>query len=76
MLFDWYFDGDTPSRVFDGFMLSEPSARVFDALAGRVGAVVAGRNTYEDSNHWGGDEDVAGSSPAVGSPPFVAGAIG
>jgi dihydrofolate reductase len=54
MLFDWYFDGDTPSRVFDGFKLSEPSARVFDALAGRVGAIVAGRNTYEDSEHFGG----------------------
>jgi dihydrofolate reductase len=54
MLFDWYFDGDTPSQVFDGFKLSEPSARVFDALAGRVGAVVAGRNTYEDSDHFGG----------------------
>jgi dihydrofolate reductase len=54
MLFDWYFDGDTPSRVFDGFKLSEPSARVFDALAGRVGAIVAGRNTYEDSDHFGG----------------------
>jgi dihydrofolate reductase len=55
MLFDWYFEGDTPSGVFDGFRLSEPSARVFDALAGRVGAVVAGRNTYEDSDHFGGD---------------------
>jgi dihydrofolate reductase len=55
MLFDWYFDGDTPSQVFRGFRLSEPSARVFDALAGRVGAIVAGRNTYEDSNHFGGD---------------------
>lgn len=54
MLFDWYTDGDTPSRVFDGFRLSEPSARVFDALAGRVGAVVAGRNTYEDSKRFGG----------------------
>lgn len=54
MLFDWYFDGDTPSQVFDGFTLSEPSARVFDALAGRVGAVVAGRTTYEDSEHFGG----------------------
>ncbi|MDG4821061.1 dihydrofolate reductase family protein [Asanoa sp. WMMD1127] len=49
MLFDWYFDGDTPSHVFDGFRLSEPSARVFDALAARVGAIVAGRNTYDDS---------------------------
>jgi dihydrofolate reductase len=55
MLFDWYFDGDTPSQVFHGFRLSEPSARVFDALAGRVGAIVAGRNTYEHSNHFGGD---------------------
>ena len=54
MLFDWYFDGDTPSQVFDGFRLSGPSARVFDALAARVGAVVAGRNTYEDSDHFGG----------------------
>lgn len=54
MLFDWYFAGDTPSRVFDGFKLSEPSARVFDHLAGRVGAVVAGRNTYEDSDRFGG----------------------
>lgn len=49
MLFDWCFDGDTPSRAFAGFRLSEPSARVFDDLAGRVGAVVAGRNTYDDS---------------------------
>jgi dihydrofolate reductase len=55
MLFDWYTDGDTGSPLFDGFMLSEPSARVFDELAERVGAVVAGRNTYEDSEHFGGD---------------------
>jgi dihydrofolate reductase len=54
MLFDWYLDGTTPSQVFDGFPLSEPSARIFDAPAGRVGAVVAGRNTYEDSDHFGG----------------------
>jgi dihydrofolate reductase len=53
-LFDWYFGGDTPSQVFDGFKLSEPSARVFDALSGRLGAVVAGRTTYEDSEHFGG----------------------
>lgn len=54
MLFDWYFDGDTPSQVFDGFKLSQHSARVFDGLAGRVGAIVAGRNTYEDSEHFEG----------------------
>jgi dihydrofolate reductase len=54
MLFDWYFSGDTPSEVFDGFNLSQASAPVFDAAAGRVGAVVAGRNTYEDSERFGG----------------------
>ena len=54
MLFDWYFGGDTPSQVFDGFKLDESSVRIFDALAGRVGAVVAGRNTYEDSAAFGG----------------------
>jgi dihydrofolate reductase len=48
-LFDWYFDGDTPSEVFDGFKLSEPSARFFDAAAARVGVSLAGRNTYDDS---------------------------
>jgi dihydrofolate reductase len=65
MLFDWYGDGDTPSRVFDGFRLSEPSARVFDDLAERVGAVVVGRNTYEDSGHFGG------GSPHPRAPVFV-----
>jgi dihydrofolate reductase len=54
MLFDWYFDGDTPSEVFDGFKLSEPSARFFDTAAARVGATVAGRTTYEHSSHFGG----------------------
>jgi hypothetical protein len=51
MLFDWYSDGDTPSQVFSGFRLSEPSARFFDTLAERVGAAVAGRATYEHSGH-------------------------
>lgn len=41
-------------RVFDGFKLSEPNARFFDAIAARVGAAVAGRTTYEHSGHWGG----------------------
>jgi dihydrofolate reductase len=53
-LFDWYFNGDTASEAFGGFKLSAPSARIFDALAGRVGAVVAGRNTYDDSEGFGG----------------------
>jgi dihydrofolate reductase len=54
LLFDWYFAGDTPSTVFDGFRLSEQSARVFDELAGGVGAIVAGRHTYDDSGWAGG----------------------
>jgi len=54
MLFDWYFEGETPSQVFGGFRLSEPSARFFDGLAARVGAAVAGRTTYEHSSHFGG----------------------
>jgi dihydrofolate reductase len=49
VLFDWYFDGDTASQVFDGFKLSEASARVFDSIASRVGASLVGRNTYDDS---------------------------
>lgn len=65
MLFDWYFNGDTPSQVFDGFKLSEPSARLFDALAGRVGAMVAGHTTYEHSSHFGG------GSPHPAAPLFV-----
>jgi dihydrofolate reductase len=65
MLFDWYFDGDVPSEVFDGFKLSEPSARVFDALASRVGASLAGRNTYDDSDSFGG------GSPHPAAPLFV-----
>jgi dihydrofolate reductase len=54
MLFDWYLDGTTPSTRFPGFRMSEPSAQVFDHLADRVGAVVMGRNTYDDSEGFGG----------------------
>ncbi|MCP2341514.1 dihydrofolate reductase family protein [Actinomadura rupiterrae] len=54
MLFDWYFSGDSPSTVFNGFTLSEPSVRVFDALAARIGATLCGRNTYDDSGWDGG----------------------
>jgi dihydrofolate reductase len=65
MLFDWYFDGDTPSQVFGGFKLSGPSARLFDEAAARVGAVVVGRTTYEHSSHFGG------GSPHPTAPLFV-----
>jgi dihydrofolate reductase len=49
MLFDWYFSGDTPSQVFEGFKLSEASAPIFDTAAARVGVSLVGRNTYDDS---------------------------
>ncbi len=65
MLFDWYVNGETPSEVFDGFQLSEDSARVFDAIAARVGAAVAGRETYEHSSHW------QGGSPHPTAPLFI-----
>jgi dihydrofolate reductase len=65
-LFDWYFDGDVPSRVFDSFALCEPSARFFDAVAGRVGASIAGRTTYEDSGRFGDD-----GTPHPAAPLFV-----
>jgi dihydrofolate reductase len=61
VLYDWYFDGDVPS-AFGGFRLSEASAPVFEELAGRAGAIIAGRNTYEDSEHFGG------GSPHVAAP--------
>lgn len=53
-LFDWYTDGDVANTVFPDFHLSEASARLFDKEAARSGAIVAGRNTYEDSGRFGG----------------------
>jgi dihydrofolate reductase len=64
-LFDWYFDGDTPSQEFGGFELSAAGARFFDSLSARTGAVVVGRNTYEDSGGFGG------GSPHPAAPLFL-----
>ncbi|MFD4670027.1 dihydrofolate reductase family protein [Lentzea sp. NPDC058450] len=65
MLFDWYFDGTVPSTVFDGFKLSEASAPLFDSLAARIGAIVAGRKTYEDSERFGGGSPVPNAQAVV-----------
>lgn len=54
VLFDWYTDGDTPSEVFTFFRMFEPSREIFDGLAGNLGVCVAGRNTYDDSESFGG----------------------
>jgi dihydrofolate reductase len=67
VLFDWYFNGDVPSAVFgDSFRLSEISLPIFEALAGRVGATVAGRTTYDDSEQFGND-----GAPHPTAPLFV-----
>ena len=54
VLFDWYGSGDVPSAEFPGFRLTAPSARIFDALASRVGATLAGHTTYVDSERFAG----------------------
>jgi dihydrofolate reductase len=64
-LFEWYFNGDTPSRHYDRFRLSRRSAEVFDAGVDACGAVVTGRRTYDIARAWGGD------GPVPGRPLFV-----
>jgi dihydrofolate reductase len=64
-LFEWYFNGDTPSRHYDMFRLSKTSAEVFDDGIDACGAVVTGRRTYDIAGAWGGD------GPVPGLPLFV-----
>jgi dihydrofolate reductase len=64
-LFDWFSDGATPSRFYDQFRMSAVSARFFDDFAGRHGAVITGRRTYDISGAWGG------AGPLPGVPLFV-----
>ena len=65
VLHDWYWDGDTPSTVVPEFRLSETTRRFVDPFARNVGAVIAGRNGYDDANGWGG------GSPHPTAPLFV-----
>src|SRR5690349_17419895 len=64
-LFEFYTNGDTPSRRMPSLTMSRASAEFFDAHVGRVRAVVTGRRTYDISRGWGGD------SPVPGTPLFV-----
>ncbi len=64
-LFEWYSDGDTPSRLYPSFRLSKPSAEFFDEFAGRFGAVITGRHTYDVVDAW------QGRGPLPGVPLFV-----
>ena len=64
-LFDWYFDGHRPSRLYPGFRLSALSAEYFDRFASAIGAVVTGRRTYDIAGGWNG------AGPLPGAPVFV-----
>jgi dihydrofolate reductase len=64
-LFEWYFNGDTPSKYIPRFKLSAASAKVFDAGMDTLGAVITGRRTYDIANAWEGD------GPAPGAPLFI-----
>jgi dihydrofolate reductase len=64
-LFEWYFDGDTSSHLYPSFRLSQQSAEFFDELAGRCGAVITGRHTYDLVDAWNG------KGPLPGAPLFV-----
>src|ERR1035437_3095606 len=67
-LFDWYSDGDPPSRYYESFKLSASSAEAFDAMAGRVGAVTSGRRTYDISSAWRGTCPLPGAAAGRGGP--------
>jgi dihydrofolate reductase len=64
-LFEWFRDGDTPSPYYPSFRMSAVSAHFFDEFAGRNGAVITGRRTYDIANAWGGN------GPLPGVPLFV-----
>ncbi len=64
-LHSWLTDGDTPSRVNPRFRLFQPSADFLDEGVSTLGAVVAGRRTYDESDAWGG------RGPMPGLPLFV-----
>jgi dihydrofolate reductase len=74
-LFDWYFDGDTPIRLYQEaaergvpvppFKLSKSSAEVFEELTGSCGAMVTGRRTYDIADAW------KGNGPLPGVPLFI-----
>jgi dihydrofolate reductase len=64
-LFEWFGDGDTPSRHYPSFRMSAVSAAFFDEFADRHGAVITGRRTYDIADAWGG------TGPLPGVPLFV-----
>ncbi|MGO8885687.1 MAG: dihydrofolate reductase family protein [Streptosporangiaceae bacterium] len=67
-LFEWYFNGDTPSRLYPSFRLSQPSAEFFDEYASRFGAIIAGRHTYDVVDAWSGHGPLPGAALFVLGP--------
>jgi dihydrofolate reductase len=61
-LFEWYFDGDTPSRLYPSFRLSKASAEFFDGFANRFAAVISGRRTYDIADGWNGSGPLPGAA--------------
>jgi len=59
-LFNWLFDGDTPSQFNPMFKMSAVSAAFFDEGVARVGAAITGRWTYDVSEAWGGSGPMPG----------------
>jgi dihydrofolate reductase len=81
-LHDWLTDGDTPSRIVPRFKMSRPSAEFFDEGVTQLGAVIAGRRTYDLSESWGGHGPMPGlplfvvthrapASVPAGNPPYT-----
>jgi dihydrofolate reductase len=81
-LHDWLTDGDTPSRIVPRFKMSRPSAEFFDEGVTQLGAVIAGRRTYDVSESWGGHGPMPGlplfvvthrapASVPAGNPPYT-----
>lgn len=59
-LHDWLTAGQIPSRFSPGFTMARPSAEFFDEGIAATGAVIAGRQTYDVSEAWGGRGPVPG----------------
>jgi dihydrofolate reductase len=54
-LLDWYFKGDKESEYHTDsypFKLSDDDVKIFDGSTKSIGAVVAGRRTYDSTNGW------------------------
>ena len=64
-IFDWFYTGNYRSRWYPTFTMTPPNAAVVDFMGARIGAVVAGHTTYEDSGRW------AGAGPHPTAPLFV-----